>query len=292
MTAHETMVLHAFGALVPVDASLPTSAALPGGAARPGAPTIDAPLELELDPVSQADRDSFPRPRQVIRRRVGWAIDFGEWETLPRDVAPPEREAFDPSHRDERGVVVDRAAVPMSGVVWDVEGRFLARRFSTQLDRGAVFNLGLFPSPARVRFGRDGGLVGSLALADGRALPFAHLIFDVAIVGRGTLMLEAQSDRYGDFAMPLTGMPELPRGATPLRGRLRVRGRAPPPGFDPERLVDPAALLSSAVDVALLAPATLRNAGGGFDPDLSFQFRAGEIQTVIAGGGPLVAAVV
>lgn len=287
MIPRESLVLHAFAALVPVDASAPVTAAIAGGAVRGGAPAIADRLELELEAPVNADRDRFPRPRAVLRRNAGFALDFGEWGIVRGLPDPLQRAAFSPSTRDERGAAVDRASVPVRGVAWDPAGRWLARRFDVVVARGESRSIGLFPDPARVRRDRAGTLAGRLVLEDGRALPFAHVTVVVAIVGRDPVTLEAQSGRYGEFALPLRRLPELPALTAPHAAELLVRAQAPAAGFDPSALDRRDAIVRHAVDVTRLAAGEVR-AGAAFVPALPLALSPGADHRVVADGSPLV----
>ncbi|MBL8844027.1 MAG: hypothetical protein JNL90_21060 [Planctomycetes bacterium] len=291
MIARESLLLQSFAALRPVDASVPVSAALPNGAVRAGAPSVADLLELLLDPLPAADRARFPRPRRVVRRAQGFAIEFGEGATLPGALTAEQREQLAPSTREVDGRPVARAAVPIAGLLFDPRGRWLPRRFAANVARGATLPLGLFPAAAHVARTRSGELSGRLALEDGRPLPFAHATLTVTVVGRDPVVLEAQSDRDGALLFPLQALPALPVGGAPHDAQLRVRGARPLPEFEAARregrLHDPEELRRHAVDVALLVDATLRS-GAAFALSLPFTVAPGAPQRLVADGSPLI----
>jgi hypothetical protein len=280
MIARETLVLHAFAALLPIDAS------------QPDAPAITTPLQLQLDLLPPADAARFPRRREVIARRHGFAFAFGEWGVVSGEVTAAAREAFAPSTRDESladpaARAVDRASVPARGVLHDPTGRWLPRRFAFELARSAQQQVGLFPACARVIRDRAGALLARLALEDGRALPFARATLTVTIVGRAPIAIEAQSDGDGALVIPLRSLPELPSGAAPYVASLRVRAAAPAAGFDAALLARAEFAAQHAVDSDALPDALLQSAGA-FAATLPLTVAPGRDERLRADGSPLL----
>jgi hypothetical protein len=113
--------------------------------------------------------------------------------------------------------------VALAGSVADPAGRYHPRRFRHVVGTGVGHAVQLFPAPVATRFGKAGGLRGTLRSEDtGQPVPWALLTLEVEIVPGTRLCFRAQANADGDFAIALTQLPPLPQSIAAYPAELRI----------------------------------------------------------------------
>ena len=116
----------------------------------------------------------------------------------------------------------DTPTFPLIGNAIDPEGRYIPRAFSIAAGNAAGHALVMYPTPLGTRFGKGGGLLGTLRFTDGSITPWALLTLVVSIPGGGTQTFRGQADHRGDFMLPMHRLPPLPEGIDQYAAQLSV----------------------------------------------------------------------
>lgn len=161
-------------------------------------------------------------------------------------------------------------AYTLAGEVSDPEGRFLPRTFSLTLGTAAGHALALYPSPLGARFGRGGGVLGTLRFSNtGKPVPWALLTLVVTTALGDTLTFRAQSSGAGDFILPATRLPPLPEGVSAYAATLTVAALS---DADAQTPIEPTAV--TAMKLGDMASADV------FADAINFNVVPGEIRSV------------
>ena len=125
-----------------------------------------------------------------------------------------------PSEADKTRVTTP--TFPLAGDAIDPEGRYIPRAFSIDAGNAAGHALVMYPTPLGTRFGRGGGLLGTLRFTDASIAPWALLTLLVSIPGGGTQTFRGQADHRGDFMLPMHRLPPLPEGIDQYAAQLSI----------------------------------------------------------------------
>jgi hypothetical protein len=139
----------------------------------------------------------------------------------------------------------------VAGTVEDPEGRYVPRRFSLDVGDASGHAVILYPTPIGTRFGRAGGLYGTVRF-DTSTDPAAWALLTLRVTTAvGTVLtFRAQADGRGDFMLPMTRLPPLPEGIASYAAELEIAANEtarPDVPVAPEVLV---AMAIGALDVA------------------------------------------
>ncbi len=195
LTVLETSVLHASDFIHWLDGG---SAAESHRMAR-----VEHPLVIELSD-SPTDLRWLHRPGRTAF-----------WRTSQSDLFPGRASE---SERTRPNV----STFPVEGRVVDPRGRFNSRRFMLTLGDGQGHAIVLYPSPAAVRFGHAGGLIGTLRRSDGEPVRWALLTVSAVTPFGETLVFRAQSNTHGDFLLPTGRLPPLPESIVDYAATLGI----------------------------------------------------------------------
>lgn len=130
----------------------------------------------------------------------------------------------------------------ISGIVSDLQRRYIPRRFSLEVGDSAGHQLELYPTPFGTRLGRGGALQGTLRLVDGiTPVPWAMMTLIVDLTVGDDLIIHAQADEHGDFVIAMHRLPPLLESVEHYSATLSIRASIEATADEP---VDPADLVS------------------------------------------------
>ena len=119
------------------------------------------------------------------------------------------------------------ATFPIAGTVSDPAGRFIPRRFSFNAGNAAGHSIVLFPTPLGTKFGKGGGLIGTLRFSNNSApVPWALLTLAVTTAIGTTLTFKGQANGQGDFNLSMNRLPPLPEGIDHYDAQLSISALA------------------------------------------------------------------
>jgi hypothetical protein len=229
----ETNILHASDVIFWLDGS---SSEDPATMLR-----LPAALELELTTQPSDLRVVNSAGKTAFLRRPTNPIIFGS--ASEADMQPPVTPTF-----------------PIAGIVSDVSGRYLSRRFAIAAGNRTGHGLVIYPSPLGSRFGPAGGLLGTLRFnTSGAPAPWALLTLTVTTTLGASLTFRGQANGQGDFILPLNRLPPLPEGITDYAATLAISALESAVSDSP---IDPADLVAMqlgelAVDAVFSDPISL-----------------------------------
>ncbi|HET8706198.1 MAG TPA: hypothetical protein VFM46_07855 [Pseudomonadales bacterium] len=194
----ETVILHANDVVFWLDG---TSAEATADMQR-----LNLPLRIDLT--------SAPRDVSLVNTR-------GKTAFLRRPTNPVVNGTA--TENDKKIPVTPTFAI--AGVVSDPTDRIVPQAFSFNAGNAAGHTVTLYPTPVGARFGNGGGLTGSLRLQPANtALPWAILSLAVTTAVGTTLTFKGQTNRNGDFSLPLNRLPPLPKGVNHYHAQLSING--------------------------------------------------------------------
>jgi len=169
-------------------------------------------------------------------QRVNWPVRV-ELTTAPRDLTLVNRAGKTallrrPTHPIIQGVAGDNdktmpitPSYAVSGVVSEDSGRLVPQAFSFNAGNAVGHTIVLYPTPLGVRFGKGGGLSGTLRLHPANTpLPWAILSLAVTTAVGTTLTFKGQANAHGDFSLPMNQLPPLPKGVNHYNAELSISG--------------------------------------------------------------------
>lgn len=134
----------------------------------------------------------------------------------------PSNEMIEGAPSESDKTRTDTPAYPIAGDAIDPDGRFISRAFSLSAGNAAGHGLVMYPTPLGTRFGKGGGLIGTLRFSDESITPWALLTLVVTIPGGGTQTFRGQADQRGDFMLPMHRLPPLPEGIDRYAAQLSI----------------------------------------------------------------------
>lgn len=204
------------------------------------------------DVVFWLDGTSAENPAQMQRLSQPVRIDLN---TAPRDLSLVNtlgKTAFlrrptnpiingEASDNDKKIPVTPTFAI--AGVVSEPNGRIVPQAFSFNAGNAAGHTVVLYPTPVGARFGKGGGLTGTLRLQPANTpLPWAILAIEVTTAVGTTLTFKGQANDQGDFSLPMNLLPPLPKGVDHYNAQLSITGLANASANTPLNPVDFVAL--------------------------------------------------
>ena len=184
------------------------------------------------DVIYWLDGSTAPEEGDMLRLRQPVAIDFS---SKPADVTALHgagrtallRRAVDTlvdGEADDTAKAFPAAVLyTVAGAAEDPSGRYVPRRFAIDVGDASGHSLVLYPTPLATRFGRAGGLYGTLRFdaTEGSAV-WALLTLRVTTALGTVRTFRAQSDARGDFRLALNRLPPLPEGIDSYAAELAV----------------------------------------------------------------------
>lgn len=159
------------------------------------------------------------------------------------------------------------SAYALAGIVSDVGGKYNPRKFDLSVGEGAGHVVVMYPTPTGTRFGKAGGLIGSLRFqATGQPVPWALLELKVTTSLSDTMTFHAQADSKGDFLLSMSRLPPLPESVQHYPAELGIHASLTATAEQP---VDPEELES--MELGELESAN-------FEEDIEFHVKPGEIR--------------
>jgi hypothetical protein len=136
---------------------------------------------------------------------------------------------------------------PVEGSVSDPTGHYLPRTFAFTLGNGSEHQIALYHSPLGARFGKAGGIYGRVVFEDDAVAAWALIQLTVTPSLGLPLKFVAQTDRHGEFRLPLDRLPALTKDAPSptYAAKLEIKAST---SANPESPLDPDAL--SPINVA------------------------------------------
>ncbi|NTV11540.1 MAG: hypothetical protein HGA47_12310 [Zoogloea sp.] len=184
-----------------------------------------------------------PSDLRLVHKPSGSVLLRGEPADLRRSV-PGRADAAALAPPVEAGYAV-------AGLLADPSGHFLPRPFSLTAGNAAGHRVRAYRSALGTRFGRGGGLLGRLALADGTPVAWALVRVTVSPPLVASTEFVAMADAHGEFRLALDRLRALNKDAhTPTYpALLSVFASAPAvPGEQPDPDLQPAARVATGVD--------------------------------------------
>lgn len=135
----------------------------------------------------------------------------------------------------------------IEGSVSDPTGRYLPRTFAFTLGNAGEHRIALYHSPLGARFSKSGGIYGRAMFEDDTVAAWALIQLTVTPSLGTPLKFVAQTDRHGEFRLPLDRLPALTKDAPSptYAAKLEVKAST---SANPKNPLDPDAL--SLINVA------------------------------------------
>jgi hypothetical protein len=157
----------------------------------------------------------------------------------------------------------------IEGVVRDKDGLYNPRRFSITAGGASGHTVVMYPSPKGARFGKGGGLIGSLRFqSDNAPAAWALLELEVTVAPNSKMHFKAQADGNGDFRLAMNRLPPLTENVDSYEAELSVRA-------------DDTASADAPIDPAELSEMEIgRLEHSGFESEVELEVRPGEVQHI------------
>jgi hypothetical protein len=210
LTILETNILHASDVIYWMDG---TSAHGPDAMER-----LSQPVDIRLA--------ARPAGLQMVNGNGKTAFWLRTDGTIIKGIADETDKAFPPA-----------STYSLIGTVSDPQGRYNPRVFTISAGNADGHRIILYPTPLGTRFGKAGGLVGTLRRTDNEApVPWAFLSLDLTTSLGAPMIFRAQADHRGDFMLSVKRLPPLPEGLDYYDAELTITA---PTAMAPQEPVDP-----------------------------------------------------
>lgn len=181
----------------------------------------------------------------------------------------------------------DMAPEPMSthdieGIVTDISGHYLPRAFTFTLGNTGEHQIALYHSPLGARFGKAGGIRGQIGFENGAAAAWALVYLTVTPPLGATLKFVAQTDRHGEFQLPLERLPALGKDAPSSTYAAILEVKASP-SSNPESPLDPEKLLPASI-----ATGKTGNGESQFATQLELAIAPGTVSSITSPEHPMI----
>lgn len=181
----------------------------------------------------------------------------------------------------------DMAPKPMGaheieGIVTDISGHYLPRTFAFTLGNTSEHQIALYHSPLGARFGKAGGIYGRIGFANGAVAAWALVYLTVTPPLGAPLKFVAQTDRHGEFQLPLERLPALGKDAPSSTYAAKLEVKASP-SSNPDSPLDPEKLLPVKV-----AKGKNSNGESQFDSQFGLAIAPGTVSRIASPEHPMI----